>query len=192
MYLIYLDKVLFPVMPDTIKLQIMDKNKTLDISSGGQIVIPKSPGLTKVAFTLKLPTRKQSYAAYENGFLSPQYYLGKLEELKTSGKPFELQIIRYVTASAVLRAAAKVGGGSVSSLFDLNGDGKVDANDARIVLLSAENDPQYLLDPTDLTVVLSSYDVTEKAEDGNDFTVDVKLTQYREYGLKTVTYEVKS
>lgn len=192
MYLIYLDKVLFPVMPDTIKLQIMDKNKTLDISSGGQIVIPKSPGLTKVAFTLKLPTRKQSYAAYENGFLSPQYYLGKLEELKVSGKPFELQIIRYVGGNTILRAAAKLTGSGIESYFDINGDGKVDANDARIVLLSAENDPQYILDPTDLTVVLSSYDVTEKAEDGNDFTVDVKLTQYREYGLKTVTYEVKS
>lgn len=190
MYLLYLDKILFPVMPDTIKLTIADKNKTLDIAAGGQIVIPKSPGLTKVSFSLRLPTKRQEYAVYETGFRSPQYFLGKLEDLKLKGTPFQFQVIRYIDAKTILRAAAKLTGSGIDSVFDINGDGRVDATDARIALLGQDGNPEYLLDPTDMTVILSSYDVTEKAEDGNDFIVDVKLSQYRQYGLKTVKYEV--
>lgn len=192
MYYLYIDNVLFPVTPGKITMKIKNRNKTVELASGSELNILKAPGLTEVSFDLLLPAVEYSFARYENGFKSPNYYLELIEGLKINKKAFDLVIIRSVSAQTLIAHSAKMNQlpKDILNQYDLNSDGKITAADARILLRN--EDSATLLNNTNMRCAVEDYTVTEDAEkDGQDFVVSIKLKQCPEYSLKTATYSVK-
>ena len=97
MYELYMKKILFPVTPSKISMKINGKNKTVNLINEGEINIIKTSGLTEFSFELLLPMlTKYPFASYENGvFQDANYYLKKLEKMKTQKKSFPFLLIRY-------------------------------------------------------------------------------------------------
>ena len=102
-YLFYINDVLFPVTPPKITTKIQGKNKTIDLINEGEVNLIKTPALTEIEIEdIMLPGAMHYPFAYynheKNGhpniFLSPKYYLNKLEVWKKSKKPVALKIIR--------------------------------------------------------------------------------------------------
>lgn len=86
-YKMYLAGVLMPITPAKVKMKIGNQNQTLTLIGGEEINILRSAALTNVSFDLLLP---QVPYPFTNGNLqSADYYLGLLERLKTSKKPFQ-------------------------------------------------------------------------------------------------------
>ncbi len=192
MYYLYINNVLMPVTPGKIITKIKNRNKTVELASGGELNILKSPGLTEISFDLLLPTVQYSFAQYENGFKSPDYYLELFENLKTSRKAFDLLIIRSVSAKTLLAHAARLNSlpDIISRQYDLNSDGVVNAADARILLRNG--DSLTLLNDTNMRCAVEEYSITEDVEKhGRDIFVSMNLKQCPEYSLKTATYSVK-
>lgn len=94
MYNIYLDKMLCPLAPDRLQVKISNKNKTLVLINEGEINLLKKAGLTEISFDLLLPNVQYPFATYTSGFKKANYYLEKLEALKSSQEPFKFKIIR--------------------------------------------------------------------------------------------------
>ncbi len=93
-YEFYLDKILLPVAPGELSLKIKDKNETIDLASGGEIVLSQKPGLTKISFSVILPSQEYPWAQYKGGYKPPSYFLNALEALKISGKTVDFAVIR--------------------------------------------------------------------------------------------------
>lgn len=91
MYNIYLDNVLMPIAPESIKTKIKGKNKTVDLVNEGEASILKTPGLTEYSFDLLLPSVQYPFA---NPFQPISIYLELFERLITSKNSFELKIER--------------------------------------------------------------------------------------------------
>ena len=192
MYYLYINNVLMPVTPGKITSKIKNRNKTVELASGGELNILKSPGLTEISFGLLLPTVEYPFAMYENGFKSPDYYLELFEKLKTNRIAFDLRIIRSLSAETLLMHAARVDTLSDSMIrqYDLNSDGIITAADARILLRN--NGSLTLLNDTNMRCAVEDYSVTEDAEKyGQDIYVSINLKQCPEYSLKTATYSGK-
>lgn len=101
-YDMYFGKVLLPVTPSSVKTEINNKNKTIDLINEGEVNVLKSAGLTKITFNLLLPNVKYSFAKYPNGFKNASYYLAILEDYKVSKKPFQFILTRTLPAGGVL------------------------------------------------------------------------------------------
>lgn len=191
MYYFYVDGVLLPVTPGSMKTKINNRNKTVDLASGGEINILKAPGLTEISFECLLPSVEYSFARYENGFKGPDYYLGKFEQLKSQKKAFTFLVIRSISAQTLLQHSARLSvlPESVVQNYDLNGDGRITAADARI-LLRSQNETT-LLDNTNMSCSIEDYTIIEDVEKyGQDIMVSVTLKQCPEYALKTAIYSV--
>jgi len=93
-YDFYLDAMLLPVTPSKLTISIDNKNKTMVLINDGEINILKKPGLTDISFTALLPQTKYPFAVYKNGFQKADVFLDKLEQLKTSQKPFQFIVSR--------------------------------------------------------------------------------------------------
>lgn len=191
-YYFYLDSVLLPITPSKLTVKISNKNTTLDLASGGEINIPRQPGLTEISFDALFPAVKYPFARYESDFKSPNYYLELLEKLKTNRKAFDFIIIRTVTASMLLRYAVGLSSpltAATAREYDLNADGRITSTDARIFLQN-ENGVTALND-TNIKCLLEKYTIEEDAEKyGQDFSVSITLKQYVDYGLKKATYKL--
>ncbi len=86
-YKMYLAGVLMPITPAKVKMKIGNQNQTLTLIGGEEINILRSAALTDVNFDLLLP---QVPYPFTNGEVqAAEYYLGLLERLKTSKKPFQ-------------------------------------------------------------------------------------------------------
>lgn len=193
MYYFYLGDVLMPVTPGKLKTKIKNENKTLSLASGGEINVLKQPGLTELSFDLLLPAVRYPFAVYDNDvFKSPNYFLSYIEELKTSRQAFDFIVIRMLSAETLLRASAKLESlpSAVLSGYDLNGDGKLTAADARILLRSQGKNTAILSD-THMRCSVEDYTVEEDSEKyGRDFLVSLRLKQYKEYAIKTADYSI--
>lgn len=93
-YRVYVDDLLLPVPPAKLELSIQNRNKTMELVSGGQINILKTPGLSEVKFTALLPNQPYHFALYADGFRNANYFLAGLEGLKVNRKHFPLRVIR--------------------------------------------------------------------------------------------------
>ena len=93
-YRVYVDDLLLPVPPAKLELSIQNRNKTMDLVSGGQINLLKTPGLSEVKFTALLPNQPYHFAMYEGGYRNAHSYLDKLEALKVNRKSFPLRVLR--------------------------------------------------------------------------------------------------
>lgn len=95
MYQMYIDKVLFPVTPGKLQVNINGTNKTLTLINEGEVNLIKSPGLTDISTEVLLPTLTEyPFAVYTNGFQKPDWYLEKLEKWKRSKKPVPFKMLR--------------------------------------------------------------------------------------------------
>lgn len=93
-YRVYVDDLLLPVPPAKLELSIKNRNKTMELVSGGQINLLKTPGLSEVKFAAILPNQPYHFAMYEGGYRNAHSYLDKLEELKVNRKSFPLRVLR--------------------------------------------------------------------------------------------------
>ena len=95
MYQFWLGDILFPVTPSAVRLGIKNQNKTVSLASGGEVNLPRAPGLTDISFTALLPERTDCpFAMY---LFTPQraaYYLERLERMKTAAAPVQFHIVR--------------------------------------------------------------------------------------------------
>jgi LysM repeat protein len=88
-YFFFLDETLLPVPPSKMQMKINNKNRTLTLINDGEINILKTPGLTEVSFQALLPNSLYPFATYFDSFHKADYYLDKLEKLKTNLKTFQ-------------------------------------------------------------------------------------------------------
>lgn len=93
-YYFYLDKVLLPITPSKLDLQINNKNETVTLINEGEVNILKKPGLSDITFEILLPQVEYPFATYKNGFKEAGYYLEKLEKLKLSDEGFQFIVTR--------------------------------------------------------------------------------------------------
>ena len=94
MYSIYLDKVLLPIAPKSIKIGFSSQNKTLNLINHGEINILKDPGLLDIEFDAMLPNTKYPFSIYKDGFESADKFIDKINKLKTDKKPFQFIVTR--------------------------------------------------------------------------------------------------
>lgn len=104
MYYFYIDKVLFPVTPAKFNIKTKNQNKTLTLINEGEVNLLKSAGLSEIDVDeLILPLyQKYPFAVYENGFLSADYFLGKLESWKHDKQPHTCILSRVSPNGATL------------------------------------------------------------------------------------------
>ena len=105
MYEFYMDGVRLPVTPSALTIKISNQNKTINLINEGQVNVLKTPGLSKISFSALLPNREYPFACYPNGYQPAQYYMSKLEALKTACKPFEFSVIRIDDSGEELMSA---------------------------------------------------------------------------------------
>lgn len=151
MYKFYLDKMLLPITPSKVQMEIKNKNKTLVLINEGEINVLKTAGLTEISFDVLIPcVNNYPYAVYQNGWKPAEYYLNKLEKLKTSKQPFQFIISRIFGKKL---------------LFDTNL--KVSLEDYKITEDAQEGDC------IKIAVSLKQY------RDYSTKTVDIKLDPYK-------------
>lgn len=95
MYYFYLDGVLLPIAPSSLKMSIKDKDVEIDLANGGTMSVLNYPGLTTYSFTFRAPTKRYPFAVYTRdnaGYEKGAAFLTLLENLKTSREPFYFEV----------------------------------------------------------------------------------------------------
>ncbi len=101
-YEFFLDRCLLPVTPSKLEIKVSNGNKTLKLINEGEVNILKRAGLTDIEFTCEIPQVKYPYAVYREGFKGADYFLGILESLKSSRKPFQFIVCRSLPCNRKL------------------------------------------------------------------------------------------
>lgn len=102
-YYFYMGEMLLPVAPKKLQLKVKNKNKTYTLINQGEVNVLKKPGLTEIEFEALLPNVIYPFALYDKGdFKQADYYLGKLEDLKTEKKKFQFIVSRKLPNGDVL------------------------------------------------------------------------------------------
>ena len=103
-YQMYIDEVLFPVVPAKLKLKISNQNKTITLINEGEVNLIKTPGLTDIEIEeLLLPViQNYPFAEYAGEFKPADYYLDKLEAWKKQKKPVQFKILRTAPSNKIL------------------------------------------------------------------------------------------
>lgn len=99
-YLVYFDKMLFPITPSKIEMKIKNNNKTIDLVNLGEVNILKTPGLTEISFDALFPMYKLPFV--KEGFKSVDYYLSVIEKLKNSKTYFPFIVSRTTMSNKKL------------------------------------------------------------------------------------------
>ncbi len=95
MYRMYIDKVLFPVTPGKLQVNINGANKTITLINEGEVNLIKTPGLTDISTEVLLPTlTRYPFAVYLDEFHTPDWYLDHLEKWKQSREPVAFKMLR--------------------------------------------------------------------------------------------------
>lgn len=102
MYFVYMGSVLLPVAPKKFSLKIKNQNKTMTLIDGTEINFLKDAGLTELEFEVLLPAVRYSFAKYDGGFKTPNYYTDHFEKLKTEKKPFQFILVRQMPDGKIL------------------------------------------------------------------------------------------
>lgn len=98
-YSFYLDGMLLPITPESLQIKIRNKNKTIVLLNEGEINFLKLPGLSEISFDLLLP--HTTYPFLSGSAETMDFYLSKLERLKTGKNHFQF-IVSRVTAGGKL------------------------------------------------------------------------------------------
>lgn len=98
-YTFMLDVIEFPVAPPDVTVTINNQNETVQLVSGEEINLLNLPGLTDIEFTVFLPSVSYPFAVSPK---APDWYLGKLEEIKVNKKPVNFQILRKLPSGSII------------------------------------------------------------------------------------------
>ena len=90
-YRFYIDGILLPYAPPTMKWSIPGRNETIDLADGTQFPVKFPPGLTEFSFDFELPHRQYAFA---NQFYPPEYYLARIEALFINMSDFYFTVTR--------------------------------------------------------------------------------------------------
>lgn len=105
-YDFYLDGVQLPITPGKLEVKITNKNKTVDLINDGEVNILKTPGLSEFSFEAEFTHNKLPF--YRGQFKDVQFFLSKLELLKTDCKPFQFIVSRELGNKVLFNTNRKV------------------------------------------------------------------------------------
>lgn len=92
-YDFYIDGMLLPITPPSLKISVGSTNKVVTLINEGEVNILKSPSLIEVSFTARFPMRNYPYTKVGN-VKSFQSYYSKFRSLKESKRPFQFIVAR--------------------------------------------------------------------------------------------------
>lgn len=95
-YSFFLDGVQLPIAPPSLTIKIKNQNKTVTLINEGEVNILKMAGLTELSFEIRIPQTKLPFASYSGGFKGAEYFLNKLERLKTGQSSFQFIVSRVL------------------------------------------------------------------------------------------------
>lgn len=102
-YHMFLDDMEIPIPPSKITTSIRDRDETIDLMTAGEVDLLRSPGLTEFAFEFLLPNSNYPFnesLLFRN--MGANYYINKLERLKTSKEPFMFIVVRMKPNGSML------------------------------------------------------------------------------------------
>ncbi|HDF5576529.1 TPA: LysM peptidoglycan-binding domain-containing protein [Clostridioides difficile] len=105
-YDFYLDGVQLPIPPPKLEIKVTNKNKTVDLINTGEVNILKTPGLSEISFEAEFTHNKLPF--YRGQFRDVQFFLSKLELLKTDCKPFQFIVSREMGGKVLFNTNRKV------------------------------------------------------------------------------------
>ena len=97
MHQFYINGVLLPIAPSSLKITINDKDEEIDLANGGTMSVLNQPGLTKYSFSFRAPNTRYPFAMYNKGYMEAPAFLSLLGKLKMSQEPFTFKVIRGKT-----------------------------------------------------------------------------------------------
>ncbi|MDX5709829.1 LysM peptidoglycan-binding domain-containing protein [Clostridioides difficile] len=105
-YDFYLDGVQLPIPPPKLEIKVTNKNKTVDLINTGEVNILKKEGLSEISFEAEFTHNKLPF--YRGTFRDVQFFLSKLELLKTDCKPFQFIVSREMGGKVLFNTNIKV------------------------------------------------------------------------------------
>ncbi|HBG7323987.1 TPA: LysM peptidoglycan-binding domain-containing protein [Clostridioides difficile] len=105
-YDFYLDGVQLPITPGKLEVKVTNKNKTIDLINVGEVNILKKEGLSEISFEAEFTHNKLPF--YRGAFRDVQFFLSKLELLKTDCKPFQFIVSRELGNKVLFNTNIKV------------------------------------------------------------------------------------
>lgn len=105
-YDFYLDGVQLPIPPPKLEIKVTNKNKTVDLINTGEVNILKKEGLSEINFEAEFTHNKLPF--YRGAFKDVQFFLSKLELLKTDCKPFQFIVSRELGNKVLFNTNMKV------------------------------------------------------------------------------------
>ncbi|HBG8385120.1 TPA: LysM peptidoglycan-binding domain-containing protein [Clostridioides difficile] len=105
-YDFYLDGVQLPIPPPKLEIKVTNKNKTVDLINTGEVNILKKEGLSEISFEAEFTHNKLPF--YRGTFRDVQFFLSKLELLKTDCKPFQFIVSRELGNKVLFNTNIKV------------------------------------------------------------------------------------
>ncbi|HBF5910248.1 TPA: LysM peptidoglycan-binding domain-containing protein [Clostridioides difficile] len=105
-YDFYLDGVQLPIAPAKLEIKITNKNKTVDLINTGEVNILKKEGLSEISFEAEFTHNKLPFCRGQ--FRDVQFFLSKLELLKTDCKPFQFIVSRELGNKVLFNTNMKV------------------------------------------------------------------------------------
>ncbi|MDI7817573.1 LysM peptidoglycan-binding domain-containing protein [Clostridioides difficile] len=105
-YDFYLDGVQLPIPPAKLEIKVTNKNKTVDLINTGEVNILKKEGLSEISFEAEFTHNKLPF--YRGTFRDVQFFLSKLELLKTDCKPFQFIVSRQLGNKVLFNTNRKV------------------------------------------------------------------------------------
>ncbi|HGS9554221.1 TPA: LysM peptidoglycan-binding domain-containing protein [Clostridioides difficile] len=105
-YDFYLDGVQLPIPPPKLEIKVTNKNKTVDLINTGEVNILKKEGLSEISFEAEFTHNKLPF--YRGTFRDVQFFLSKLELLKTDCKPFQFIVSRQLGNKVLFNTNMKV------------------------------------------------------------------------------------
>jgi len=93
-YKFYLDGILLPITPGSVKIKYGNRLKKIELVSGDEIIIGRARAVSEIAFSAVLPQSKYPFANYAGNFKKGDVILGDIIKLKDKGKPFRFIITR--------------------------------------------------------------------------------------------------
>ena len=105
-YDFYLDGVQLPIPPPKLEIKVTNKNKIVDLINTGEVNILKKEGLSEISFEAEFTHNKLPF--YRGAFRDVQFFLSKLELLKTDCKPFQFIVSRELGNKVLFNTNIKV------------------------------------------------------------------------------------
>ncbi|EGT4872145.1 LysM peptidoglycan-binding domain-containing protein [Clostridioides difficile] len=105
-YDFYLDGVQLPIAPPKLEVKVTNKNKTVDLINVGEVNILKKEGLSEISFEAEFTHNKLPFCRGQ--FRDVQFFLSKLELLKTDCKPFQFIVSRELGNKVLFNTNMKV------------------------------------------------------------------------------------